>query len=193
MIWHKPLVLLGLLAAFGNTAPLAPLEGDPRDIDNSTTQHLDKRINSHVTYVYRSDSRSPKELLKARGFHTKGHTKGKTEDLSLYNHCKGASNGASRDNDGYVSTTSKYSVAERWAEKHNGGNGYVYKIAVDEGLIDVQATLKHHNPFPNEYEFAGISFIPFVQVMGWYQFSMTKSGMVKYPYVYNPDYAKQIC
>ena len=191
MIWHKPLVLLGLLAACGNAAPLAPLDGDFQDIDNSTTQHLDKRIiNAHVTYVWRSDSRPPSKLKASKGFETKGYSNHQKEDLSLYRHCQGASNGASKDNDGFVSTTHQYSVAEGWAQKHNGGSAYVYKIAVDETLIDVQATLKQHNPYPHEYEFAAIQRIPWSQVMGWYQFTPAKGGMMKYPYAYNPDYNK---
>ena len=189
MFWQNPLILLGLLAAVGNAAPLAPLEGDIEDIINATTHSFEKRINEGVRYVWRTDGRDPATLKASKGFQTKGWTNGYREDVSLYRHCLGAKSGASMDNDGFVSTTWKHSVAEGWVRDHHKGSAYVYKIATDEGLIDVQATLKQYSPFPHELEFAAIHSIPWKQIQGWYRYSKN----AHYPYVYNKDFSQKEC
>ncbi|KAF2449072.1 ADP-ribosylation [Karstenula rhodostoma CBS 690.94] len=195
MMWKAPFVFLGFLAAFGNTAPLAPLEGDFEDVGNVTSHHFEERanLNQHVIYVWRADRRSPSALKAARGFTTKGTHNGLLEDLSLYRHCLGGKDGASVDNDGFVSTTWKYSVAEGWVTKHHGGNAYIYRIATDEGLIDVEATLKGYSPFPHELEFAAIDKIPWEQVQGWHRFvSDGKGGAFEQPYQRNPDFSQSM-
>ncbi|KAL5374142.1 hypothetical protein DPSP01_012149 [Paraphaeosphaeria sporulosa] len=193
MLWQAPLALLGLFATLGNTAPLAPLGGDTEDLANVTTHSLDKRINEGVRYVWRTDGRSPSVLKASDGFQTKGWTNGYREDVSLYRHCKGAKNGASMDNDGFVSTTWKHSVAEGWVLDHHHGSAYVYKIATDEGLIDVEATLKGYSPYPHELEFAAIHSIPWKQVQGWYKYSSNgKGGTRQSEYVYNKDFSQSM-
>lgn len=194
MLWKTSLALLGLFAAFANTAPIAPLEGDLEDLANVTTSSLDKRNNAGVRYVWRTDGRSPDVLKASRGFQTKGWTNGYREDVSLYRHCKGAKNGASMDDDGFVSTTWKHSVAEGWVLDHHKGSAYVYKIATDEGLIDVEATLKGYSPFPHELEFAAIQSIPWSQVQGWYRYTSNgKGGTRQSTYVYNKDFSQSTC
>ncbi|KAF1979960.1 ADP-ribosylation, partial [Bimuria novae-zelandiae CBS 107.79] len=150
--------------------------------DALDTRSLEERFT--VTYVFRADKRSPAEIDAAGGFLPKGWTsKSKFEDISLYRHgtlLKGAANGFSMDNDGYVSTTSSQSVAEGWVVKFLGGSGYTYKIATYANLIDVQDTLKKYNIYPEEKEFAALKIIPFDQIMGWASFSKTpKYGVVK--------------
>jgi hypothetical protein len=197
MFWQTPLILLGLLAASCNTAPLAPLDGDFEDVEfNVTSQQFEKRanINQHVTYVWRTDRRSPGALRAAGGFQTKGFSNGLVQDLSLFRHCLGGSDGASMDNDGFVSTTWQYSVAEGWVTQHHGGNAYIYKIATDESLIDVEATLKMHSPFPHEKEFAAIQRIPWEQVQGWHKFVTDgHGGAYEQPYKYNPEFSQSMC
>jgi cholera enterotoxin subunit A len=189
MLWQNPLALLGMLVAFSNAAPLAPLEGDIEDIINATYHSFDKRINEGVRYVFRTDGRDPKVLKSSGGFQTKGWTNGYREDVSLYRHCKGAKNGASMDDDGFVSTTWKRAVAEGWVRDHHKGSAWIYKIATDEGLIDVQATLKHYSPYPHEKEFAAIHSIPWAQVQGWYRYIKG----VEYEYVRNKDFSQSQC
>lgn len=195
MFWQKPLILLGLLAAFGNTAPLAPLEGDFEDVENVTSHHFEKRINAGVRYVWRTDGRSPGQIKAARGFQTKGKTNGFMEDLSLFRHCQGAKSGASMDNDGFVSTTWKYSVAQDWIGKFfQGKTAYIYKIATDEGLIDVEATLKHYSPYPHELEFAAIDTIPWAQIQGWHKFTPSAhGGSYEHPYEYSKEFNQKLC
>ena len=164
-----PIALLGLLVTFGITAPVNVSGDHFEDTFSAATHSLNKRINEGVRYVWRTDGRSPGQLKAARGFQTKGWTNGHDEDVSLFRHCKGAKNGFSMDNDGFVSTTWKHSVAEGWVSKYHAGTAWVYKIATDEGLIDVEATLKQHSPFPGEHEFAAISNIPWKQIQGWYR------------------------
>jgi hypothetical protein len=58
MFWNKPLVFLWLLAAVGNTAPLALPLDDFRDLQNSTAL-VSKRAFQDPTeegYFYRGDS-----------------------------------------------------------------------------------------------------------------------------------------
>jgi hypothetical protein len=197
MFWQKPLILLGLLAAVATTAPLLPLDGDLEDVEfNVTSKRFEKRvnINQHVNYVWRTDARSPAAIRGARGFTTKAHFNNLVEDLSLFRHCLGGNDGASVDNDGFVSTTWKYSVAQGWVTKHHRGNAYIYKIATDESLIDVQATLKHYSPFPHELEFAAIDKIPWEQVQGWHKYTSDgHGGTFEGAYQYNPEFSQSMC
>lgn len=196
MMWKTPLILLGLLAAVGNTAPLAPLEGDFDEVENVTSHHLEERanINQHVTYVWRTDRRPPSAIKAAGGFQTKGFSNGLKEDLSLYRHCLGGKDGASVDNDGFVSTTWKYSVAQGWVTKFHGGNAYIYRIATDESLIDVAATLKTYSPFPQELEFAAIQQIPWKQIQGWHKFvSDGHGGAYEQPYQLSAEFSQSLC
>lgn len=194
MLWKTPFALLGLFAAFGSTAPVEVLGDAFEDLTNATAHSLDKRINEGVKYVWRTDGRSPAQLRAASGFQTKGWTNGYREDVSLFRHCKGAKNGASMDNDGFVSTTWKHSVAEGWVLDHHHGSAYVYKIATDEGLIDVQATLKQWSPFPHELEFAAIHQIPWKQIQGWYKYTSNgKGGTYQSAYEYNKEFSQADC
>ncbi|KAF1970907.1 ADP-ribosylation, partial [Bimuria novae-zelandiae CBS 107.79] len=135
-------------------------------------------------YVWRTDRRSPSQLKFSRGFQTKSTSNGMLEDLSLWRHCKGAPDGSSMDNDGFVSTTWSYAVAQGWVGKFHQGNAFIYKIATDESLIDVQATLKVYNPYPEEKEFAGIQEIHWDQVQGWHKWV----NGVELAYEYNLDF-----
>ncbi|KAJ4296178.1 hypothetical protein N0V90_006222 [Kalmusia sp. IMI 367209] len=156
-----------------------------------------------VTYVFWVDSRTPMEIKKDGGFLPKGYkakiSKSKSkkkggksikvkEDVSLYNHVKGGTDGFSLDNDGYVSTTSSQSVAEGWVTKFLGGNGYTYKIAAYANLIDCQEILKAYNVFPYEKEFAGLNIIPWEQVMEWASFSTSRGAVTKGVPVANKDF-----
>ncbi|KAF2445742.1 ADP-ribosylation [Karstenula rhodostoma CBS 690.94] len=197
MFWKTSLLLFGVLGAISNAVPVFPFEGEetsleavPQNftIDGSDGHSLDKRF--VVTHVFRADKRSPAQLAKSDGFLPKGYTS-KTavkEDVSLFRHVIGAASGFSMDNDGYVSTTSSRAVAEGWITKFLGGSGYTYKIATYANLIDVQETLKHYNKYPQEKEFAALMVIPWDQVMGWSQFSVTKNGVVKGTPTANPQY-----
>jgi hypothetical protein len=197
MLWHTPLLLLGVLGGISNAAPTVLLKGDVTDLEsvpqNFTMDELDGRsLNERftVTYVFRADKRSPTQLKASDGFLPKGYTS-KTaikEDVSLYRHVIGAASGFSMDNDGYVSTTSSQVVAEGWITKFLGGSGYTYKIATYANLIDVQETLKHYNKYPQEKEFAALKVIPWDQVLGWAKFDVTKNGVVKGVPTGNPQY-----
>lgn len=148
-----------------------------------------------ISYVYRADKRSPGEISKTRGMWAKGYSYGARvgPDISLYNHVKGATDSfMSQGNDGYVSFSSSKTLAESWIDKYLNGEGYVYEVHAYPNLIDVQATLKHYNVYPQEKEFAAIRGVDFDQIKGWNQYRTAKDKKGKYiskePYVANKSY-----
>lgn len=144
-----------------------------------------------LKWVYRGDSRTPEEIQKIGGFLARGvkgwgvegfpnagrtapsgskkpakGSNGATPDISLYNHVRGAG-GDSRDDDGYVSTTSDVDVAERTAF-NLGDVGYIYKIFAAENLIDASGTIgSDEMALPDEKEWAAIGGIKWEQVISW--------------------------
>ncbi|OAG04294.1 uncharacterized protein CC84DRAFT_1246210 [Paraphaeosphaeria sporulosa] len=78
----------------------------------------------------------------------------------------------------------------RLGHRTPGGNAYIYKIATDESLIDVAATLKTYSPFPQELEFEAIQKIPWAQVQGWHNFvSDGHGGAYEQAYQYSRNLA----
>lgn len=136
--------------------------------------------------VFRADSRSPDVIRKDGGFKTRGQTTVgvKTQDISLWNHVKGAENGFSKMNDGYVSTTTDIALADSWVRKNFRGTGWIYRIKAAPNMIDCQATLGEYNPFPNEKEYAAIGGIKYEQIIGW----IPMTGGVKKTEVKNGKY-----
>ncbi|KAL0938089.1 Cholera enterotoxin subunit A2 [Colletotrichum truncatum] len=140
--------------------------------------------------LYRADSRSPAAIESAGGFLPKGlSTVGAVSaDISLWNHVHGAPSGASKDNDGYVSTTSDPGLAARWVTNFLRGNGYIYRIHAAPNMIDCEATLGRFNPYPDEKEFAAIGGIKNAQIIGW---TPVKNG-VKGKEQLNPFFSSHI-
>lgn len=124
---------------------------------------------AQLEYVYRADARSPEEIKKTGGFVPRGMSApGQIPlDISLFNHANGAVTGFSRDNEGFVSTSSSLPLALYWVASMLNGKGYVYKIHVAPNLIDVNASLRKYSPFPHEQEFAAIGGIKYDQIKGW--------------------------
>jgi hypothetical protein len=85
------------------------------------------------------------EVIRGKGFNSLGKDKGLPENLSLWDHCKekGAADGfGNLQNDGYVSTSSDFSVCKEWVEdKIEDTSATIYKIASYENLIGCQLTL----------------------------------------------------
>ncbi|KAF6823945.1 cholera a subunit [Colletotrichum musicola] len=119
--------------------------------------------------LYRADSRPYSTIQASKGFLPKGQsTFGvATPDTSLWNHVNGASNGFSKDEDGYVSTTTDINLARTWVRQFLGGNGFIYRIHSAPNMIDCQATLGKYNPYPQEKEFAALGGIKDNQIIGW--------------------------
>ncbi|OHE94761.1 cholera enterotoxin subunit A2 [Colletotrichum orchidophilum] len=86
--------------------------------------------------LYRADSRPYSDIQISKGFLPKGQsTFGvATADTSLWIHVKGASNGFSKDKDGYVSTNSDRNLAESWINLFLHGNGYEAEFAALGGI-----------------------------------------------------------
>ncbi|KAF9875059.1 cholera a subunit [Colletotrichum karsti] len=140
--------------------------------------------------LYRADSRPYTTIQASKGFLPKGQsTFGvATPDTSLWNHVNGASNGFSKDEDGYVSTTSDPALAERWVTQFLNGNGYIYRIHSAPNMIDCPGTLGKYNPYPEEAEFAALGGIKDNQIIGW---TPVRNG-VKGKEELNPFYSKAI-
>ncbi|KAF0330064.1 cholera a subunit [Colletotrichum asianum] len=77
------------------------------------------------------------------GFLPKGQTSFglQTQDTSLFNHMKDTQSIGSRDEDGYVSTSSSESVAAVFM--YGKPSAYVYKIHVTPNLIDTVGGIKY--------------------------------------------------
>lgn len=186
MLGQRPLLLLLFLATtlwsiFGNAAPTA----------------------AGVVYVYRGDTRSPEEIRKAGGFLAKGlRTWGPNgfrrqnqedvsptdPDISLFNHVRGEGI-QSRDNDGYVSTYTDITVAQRFVARNEALGGYIYKIRVAENMIDCAGTLGRYCNYL-ESEYAALGGIKFEQVVAWKKYKAGKSlDLIKE--VPNPKFDKK--
>ncbi|KAF5026942.1 hypothetical protein F66182_972 [Fusarium sp. NRRL 66182] len=99
--------------------------------------------------VWRADTRTPTEMRAAGLFAPRGLSQLLQVDVnvSMYNHAVGAANGASQDNDGYVSTTASESTAVAFLTQMFNGNGYVYEIAASGHFIQVTGTLGQFSPW----------------------------------------------
>ncbi|WYZ43582.1 hypothetical protein EsH8_VII_000018 [Colletotrichum jinshuiense] len=123
----------------------------------------------HALDLYRADSRPFNVIQASGGMLPKGHSRPGivSPDTSLWNHVHGAATGASKDEDGYVSTSSSRSLAISWVTRFLGGNGFVYRIHSAPNMIDCQATLGRFNVYPEEMEFAALGGIKENQIIGW--------------------------
>ncbi|KAF3808447.1 Heat-labile enterotoxin IIB A chain [Colletotrichum gloeosporioides] len=112
---------------------------------------------------------TPTEMRAAGNFAPRGASRflEVTPNVSMYNHAVGAESGASRDNDGYVSTTASEDTAVRFLTQMFGGNGYVYEIAAAGNFIQVSGTLGQFSPYPNEQEYAALGGFSWDQVIRW--------------------------
>ncbi|KAI3400383.1 hypothetical protein diail_3400 [Diaporthe ilicicola] len=119
--------------------------------------------------VWRADTRTPTEMRAAGLFSPRGASRilQIVPNVSMYNHAVGAPNGASRDNDGYVSTTASETTAVDFLNRMFNGNGYVYEIAASANFIQVTGTLGQFSPYPNELEYAALGGFSWDQVIRW--------------------------
>ncbi|KAK1709542.1 heat-labile enterotoxin alpha chain-domain-containing protein [Colletotrichum lupini] len=119
--------------------------------------------------VWRADTRTPTEMRAAGLFAPRGASQilQIVPNVSMYNHAVGADNGASRDNDGYVSTTASEDTAVGFLTNMFNGNGYVYEIAAAANFIQVSGTLGEFSPYPNEQEYAALGGFSWDQVIRW--------------------------
>ncbi|KAF5521999.1 Heat-labile enterotoxin IIA, A chain [Colletotrichum aenigma] len=129
-----------------------------------------------LVYVYRGDYRSPAEIQEAGGFLPKGQSAfgAIAPDISLFNHAKAALDDSSRDDYGYVFTSSSLVIAERIINMRP--EGYIYKIHVTANMIDIIGTLGKHNPLNDEREYAALGGIKFEQIVSWKAYENGKSG-----------------
>ena len=104
-----------------------------------------------IITVYRFDTRSPAEIKKSGGFNAKSPNS--NIDLLEYAEMNTPSQ--------YISTSYSIDSAIDFGNDYHGGDGYIYKIEIDDSLgVDVNKTLGSNSPFPNEKEFAVINKIP---------------------------------
>ncbi|ENN91019.1 enterotoxin A family protein [Bartonella schoenbuchensis] len=142
--------------------------------------------------VYRADTRSPKEIKKAKGFYPWGIDGSRPfappSDINLLEHVTNTDlhPHALGLRGGYVSTTTSQDVAINLLYSHGWTSpSYVYHIRITPNLIDVNAALRQYSPYPDQYEMAALGGIRWEQVTGW---ERVINGNVVGGFIQNPDY-----
>ncbi|PHH83482.1 putative enterotoxin [Ophiocordyceps australis] len=127
--------------------------------------------------VWRGESadRAPKDIERDGGFYSRGE---KVQGLSQTQIQDGSSLeqhiiGRTLPFTKFVSTSSEPRMALEFADEFTNGPrsvwyGYLYKIAADWKMIDVEGSLKHRYSGPHRKEQSVVIGIPFNQIMGWY-------------------------
>ena len=109
-----------------------------------------------IITVYRFDKRSPAEIKSGGGFHA--YQPSANIDLLDY-----ATNNTQSQ---YISTSYSLESATNFS-KYYKGEGYIYKIEIDDSKgVDVNKVLGSKSPFPEEKEFAVIKQIPNDNIKG---------------------------
>ncbi|PFH57436.1 putative enterotoxin [Ophiocordyceps unilateralis] len=154
--------------------------------------------NDHVHIVYRVDQRSPRQIRYAGGFSPRGVDGNgflrPPPDTSLFNHVRGEG-WMSRNNSGYVSTTSSLGVALHILRESGTVPGYIYHIHVTPNFINVARTLGDYYEHQGELEFAALGGILWTQVLAWQRIEEaagTPNGYHVSERVLNPDYHSQL-
>lgn len=142
--------------------------------------------------VYRAAMENPDNVKSGNGFYPRGMDGSRPgqapPNINLWDHTHGAGSGMSRHDSGYVSTTTSRGFAISWVNDHLNHNGYVYHIDPTPNFIDVNGTLRHYSPHPEELEFAALGFVYWGQIIGW---ERVRGGTVG-PFVPNPDYRRSL-
>lgn len=114
-------------------------------------------------FLYRFDSRSPDEILKAGGFKSWG------VNMDLYKHVSGLTQ--STHTTGYISTSKSIDALLKAIPAQSG---YIYIIKWQATGIDVNAVLGSRSPYPDEEEIAVPLFIPFTDIIEAFPFTKTR-------------------
>ena len=154
-------LFLAVLITFTFSCTNTILEGDMSIINKMGSQNLF----SNPEFVYRFDTRSPEEILKNGGFHSKG------ENFDIKTHLLNKSN-----NNGFISTTKDLKVAYRFFNAHSK-NGYIYTIKnIGKNRIDLP---NEFSPLKNPYFYdAEVLFkkkIPSEQIHAYQAVGITES------------------
>ncbi|GGE88605.1 Heat-labile enterotoxin alpha chain [Chishuiella changwenlii] len=154
---------------------------------NVSHNNMNRRHNPPPRIVYRAVGvgESPDEIRNGIVAHGVDASRpGILPDISLLNHVRGSSTGNTQDNSGYVATTEIITDAINRIANRYGGNGYIYAIRPSANFIDVDGTLLHYNPYPQEREWAALGRIQFQQIIGWHRIDFGRMG----PFERNPEY-----
>lgn len=120
--------------------------------------------------VYRADTAKPDDIRRQGGFFPRGLAGAQPgrplPNQSLYEHVIGTE-GGSRDDTAFVSTTKSRTFARSFLHNYFSDNGYIYEIRPTPNFVDASATLGHFSPHPEEAEFASLGKIHFGQVIAW--------------------------
>ncbi|PHH89146.1 putative enterotoxin [Cordyceps sp. RAO-2017] len=122
-------------------------------------------------FVFRGDSREP-ETIKAEG----GWLPWARPELSgraygLLNHERDERDALGRRDSVYVSTTTSFDVAARYAalnvRRNAAGRTYIYYLHASPNLVDVNGALANETRFWWQREFAAMGGLRWSQVVGW--------------------------
>ncbi|PHH89921.1 putative enterotoxin [Cordyceps sp. RAO-2017] len=117
--------------------------------------------------VFRGDARSPDQIRAAGGFAlSEWPLTSSSRAFALYDHALRAGDAAATTIDSvYVSATSKYEQAVEDVTSLAKG-GWVYVMCPLANMVDVAASLLHHDPHPERGELAAVAGIHWWQVLG---------------------------
>ncbi|PHH58425.1 putative enterotoxin [Ophiocordyceps australis] len=145
-------------------------QGSPIPEGKSDTAH-------RPSIVWRGEStqRGPKDVEEDGGFWARGEgiqelTKEQMQEgSSLEQHVFGQTLPYTK----FVSTSSEPKMALEFADEFERGPnyvwfGYLYKIAADWKMIDLEDSLKHRYRGAHRKEQSAVIGIPFEQIIGWY-------------------------
>lgn len=158
------------------------------EVENTTSYNkMNRGTNPFPRIVYRAVGlgESPEEIRNGFVAHGVDASRpGIIPDISLLNHVRGTNTGNTQDNSGYVATTEIITDAINRIANRYGGNGYIYAIRPSANFIDVNGTLLHYNPYPQEREWAALGRIQFQQIIGWHRIEFGRMGTFER----NPEY-----
>jgi len=123
------------------------------------------------TTMYRASMEDPDTVKASGGFLARGMDESRPNqpppNSSLYDHANGGSTGMARYDSAYVSTTSVHRFAVMRINEYFNYRGYIYHVHPTPNFVDVNASLRHFSPYPQESEFAALGTVHWRQIIGW--------------------------
>ncbi|PHH90541.1 putative enterotoxin [Cordyceps sp. RAO-2017] len=139
-------------------------------------------------YVFRGDSRSWQAIRDAGGWLPYSIDHITPRAFGVYNHEKDIKFAAGKRDTVYVSTTTTFDVAVRYALL-NGADTYVYYIHAAPNMFDMNRSLGNESKFWWQSEYPAMGGIHWSQVVGWVH--IDKAFRKKYKSYTVPDCGKE--
>ncbi|PFH60756.1 putative enterotoxin [Ophiocordyceps unilateralis] len=120
-------------------------------------------------FVFRGDGRKPAAIRAEGGWLPWAVAKRTSKAFGLFNHEKDIKFAKGQRDTVYVSTTTSFDVAARYARMNAKGrkDTYVYYIRASPNMIDMNRSLGNETQFWWQREFSAMGGIRWSQVVGW--------------------------